>query len=87
MISTIQLDKKTKEKLDNLKIHNRETYNELLLRLLENDSPTNASRESLIETIEVFSDLEVMRNIAESLEEIRKGEYGTSLEEIEKELI
>lgn len=87
MISTIQLDKKTKEKLDNLKIHNRETYNELLLRLLENNSPTNASRESLIETIEVFSDPEVMRNIAESLEEIRKGEYGTSLEKIEKELI
>ena len=87
MISTIQLDKKTKQKLDNLKIHNRETYNELLLRLLENNSPTNASRESLIETIEVFSDPAIMRNIAESLEEIRKGEYGTSLEEIEKELI
>lgn len=82
MISTIQLDKKTKEKLDNLKIHNRETYNELLLRLLESNSPTNASRESLIETIEVLSDPEVMRGISEALNE----EEGISLEDLEKEL-
>ncbi len=75
MISTIQLDKKTKEKLDELKIHHRETYNELLLRLLEDNSPTNASRESLIETLEVLSDPESMRNIAEALRDFEKGEF------------
>jgi len=82
MISTIQLDKKTKEKLDNLKIHNRETYNELLLRLLENNSPTSASRESLIETLEVLSDSELMKGISEALNE----EEGIFIEDLEKEL-
>jgi len=83
MISTIQLDKKTKEKLDELKIHNRETYNELLLRLLENNSPTSASRESLIETLEVLSDPEVMKGISKALNE----EEGVFLEDLEKELM
>ncbi len=82
MISTIQLDKKTKERLDELKIHNRETYNELLLRLLENDSSTSVSRESLIETLEVLSDPEAMRGISEALSD----EEGISLEDLEKEL-
>jgi len=82
MISTIQLDKKTKEKLDNLKIHNRETYNELLLRLLENNSPISASRESLIETLEVLSDSELMKGISEALNE----EEGIFIEDLEKEL-
>ena len=86
MITTIQLDKKTKEKLDILKIHNRESYNELILRLMEGNSPAKASRESLIETIEVLSDPVAMRNIAEALESIERGEPGISLEELEKEL-
>lgn len=86
MITTIQLDKKLKEKLDSLKIHKRETYNELISRLIDGGSLVNASRESLIETIEVLSDPEAMRNIAEALERIDKGEYGTTIEEVEKEL-
>ena len=86
MITTIQLNKKTKEKLNVLKIHNRETYNELILRLIESNSPTKVSRESLIETIEVLSDPEMMKGIAEALQEIERRKSGASLEELEKEL-
>jgi len=86
MITTIQLDKKTKEKLDLLKVHSRESYNELISRIIKNASQSNSSpnfdRESLIETIEVLSDPDMMRGIAEALKE----EGGTSLEEFEKEL-
>ena len=82
-ITTIQLAKKTKERLDALKIHARETYNELILRVV-NNSPTNKeSRESLIETIEVLSDPDMMKGIAEALQEKKKGK---SFEELEKEL-
>ena len=85
MITTIQIDKKIKSKLDELKIHRRETYNELISRLIYN-FPKDADKESLIETIEVLSDPEAMRNIAEALERIDRGEYGTTIEEVEKEL-
>ena len=84
MITTVQLDKTTKKKLDSLKIHSRESYNELILRLIEN-CPVSADRESLIETIEVLSDPVAMKHIAEALESIERGEPGISLEEFEKE--
>ncbi len=82
MATTIQIDNKLKEKLNTLKIHHRESYNELIFRLLENSSPNNFDRESLIETIEVLSDPKIMRGIAEALRE--KG--GTPLEECERDL-
>ena len=82
MITTIQLDKRTKSMLDSLKIHSRETYNELILRLIERGSPFKASRESLVETIEILSDPETMKRLSKSLSE--KG--GKSLEELEIEL-
>lgn len=82
MATTIQIDNKLKEKLNTLKIHHRESYNELIFRLLENSSPNNFDRESLIETIEVLSDPKIMRGIAEALRE--KG--GTPLEEFERDL-
>lgn len=34
MVTTIQIDEKLKSRLDNLKVHHRETYNELILRLV-----------------------------------------------------
>lgn len=85
MITTIQLDKSLKDKLDSLKVHHRETYNELILRLIENFSPNNVDRESLIETIEILSDAETMRNLAEAIKEMNEGK-GIPLEQIEKEL-
>lgn len=86
MVTTIQLDEKIKERLDQLKVHHRETYNELISRLLNAVSPRNYDRESLIETIEVLSDPELMRGIGEALEEERKGKKGITLEELRKEL-
>ena len=84
-ITTIQLDNRLKEKLENLKIHNRETYNEVISRLLQNNSPQIASRESLIATIEILSDPKEMREIAEGLRDIEAGRT-ISLEKLKKEL-
>lgn len=84
-ITTIQIDTGMKEKLEKLKIHHRETYNELLVRLISQNSPQNLDRESLIETIEVLSDPEMMRGIGQGLEDFRKGNFFT-LDEIKKEV-
>ena len=75
MVTTIQLEKKLKEKLDKLKVHHRETYNELISRLIESSSPKKVDRESLVETIEVLSDPETMREVAEALEDYEKGKF------------
>lgn len=86
METTIRLNNAVKEKLDTLKIHHRESYNELISRLVESSSPANSDRESLIETIEVLSDPETMRKIAEAIERVNSGNYGIPLEDVKKEL-
>jgi len=85
MMTTIQLNLALKKKLDLLKVHKRETYNELLERILENCSPQKFDKESLIETIEVLSDLETMRNLTEALSDIGKKDKWVSFEQIKKE--
>lgn len=80
--TTIQIDKSLKEKLELIKLHQRETFNELISRLVSNQVPESASRESLIATIEVMSDPELMKGIKDGLEETG----GTSLEDFEREL-
>ncbi len=85
MVTTIQIEEELKERLDELKIHHRETYNELLFRLVNNYSPNNLDRESLTETIEIISDSETMRDIANAMENFEKGKWKT-LNQIEKEL-
>jgi hypothetical protein len=85
MVTTIQIDEKLKSRLDSLKVHHRETYNELILRLVNGCSPKEADRESLIETIEVLSDPEMMRGIRGALEEGSRGIRGKTLKELEKE--
>ena len=86
MVTTIQLDEKLKKKLDNLKVHHRETYNDIISRLVEGSSPKNSHRESLIETIEVLSDPRAMRSLAEAVERFNKGEKGVKFEDLKKEL-
>jgi len=86
MITTIQLDNKLKEKLDRLKVHHRESYNDLIARLIENCSPNKMDKESLVETIEILSDSETMRNLAEAMERFERGEKGVSFEGLKKEL-
>jgi len=82
MATTIQIDKSLKQRLDNLKVHQRETYNGLIERLLSNCSPKEIDKESLIATIEILSDPETMKNIAEALNE----DKGVSLESAKKQL-
>lgn len=84
MVTTIQIDESTKEKLNKLKVHHRESYNELILRLVNNFSSKDA--ESLMETIEIMSNPDLMRSLANGMEEIKKGNYGTSLKDLEEEL-
>jgi predicted transcriptional regulator len=85
MVTTIQIDEKLKSRLDQLKIHHRESYNELIQRIIDNNSKED-DRENLLETIEILSNPQEMRDIAESLESINKGEFGTPIEEVRKEL-
>jgi PHD/YefM family antitoxin component YafN of YafNO toxin-antitoxin module len=74
MVTTIQIDERLKEKLDNLKVHHRETYNELISRLISSKHD-KVNRESLIETIEVLSDPDTMRDIAEALDDYERGRF------------
>ncbi|MCH7850664.1 MAG: hypothetical protein IH845_03415 [Nanoarchaeota archaeon] len=85
MVTTIQIDESLKGKLDALKVHHRETYNELLVRLVGSFKPRE-DVESLKETLEIMSDPDLVRRIADSMERIEKGKYGISLDELEKEL-
>jgi predicted transcriptional regulator len=85
MVTTIQIDEKLKGRLDSLKVHHRETYNELILRLVNGCSPKEADRESLIETIEVLSDPEMMAGIARGLRDFKEGRFK-SFEQIKKEM-
>ena len=82
MVTTRQLDENVKQKLDNLKIHRRETYNDLLFRLV---SSLDKEKESLVETLEVLSDPKIMRDIAEALEDINDKAKWISWEKIKKE--
>jgi len=86
METTIRLNIETKKQLDKLKIHNRESYNELIQRMIQSGSLKEMDKESLIATIEVLSDPELMKGIKEALEEEQRGEYGMPLEEVKKEL-
>lgn len=85
MVTTIQLDEKVKAKLDELKIYSRETYNELIRRLIQNYNPKEMDKGSLVETIEIMSDPEMMEGIARGMRDFEKGKFKT-LAQIKKEL-
>ncbi len=84
MVTTIQLDEKTKAMLDKVKVHHRESYNELLQRIVE-VYQSGADRESLVETLEIMSDPNAMREIAEALEDYDNKKSKT-LKQFRKEL-
>lgn len=73
-ITTIQLEKPTKDKLDKLKEYERESYNEIIEKLLKGKG-RKVDEESLKETIEILSDPEILKNIAEALEDYQKGKF------------
>ena len=74
MITTIQIDSKLKEKIDELKVHERESYNEVIRRLVEG-CKGKIDEESLKETIEILSDPETLRDIAEALNDYEQGKF------------
>lgn len=93
MITTIQIDKSTKKKLDKLKTHPRETYNDVIKNITSqkiNDAQLtkNIDIESLLATIEVLSDPETMRSIAAAEEEYEKNGLKNyiSFNDMKKEL-
>jgi len=72
MVTTIQLRSETKARLDEVKVHPRETYDEAVNRLLEMAyDPEPLSEETL-------------QQIEEGIADIRAGRYR-SLEEIAQE--
>ena len=75
MITTIQVDQKTKEKLDNLKLYARESYNDILERLVAECKGKKIDEGSLKETIEILSDSGTLKDIAEALDEFSKGKF------------
>ena len=84
MVTTIQVDEKTKALLDKVKVHYRETYDELVKRLVYSYSNSH-EKEELIETLEIMSDPDEMREIAEGIEAYSAGK-GKSSRQLRMEL-
>ncbi len=73
MLTTLQLSKQTKERLDKMKIQSNETYESVIIRLIkssEDDLPLSE---------------ETIKNIEEALEDVKKGRVYSS-EEVKKRL-
>ena len=83
-ITTIQLDADTKRMLDKLKSYNRETYNDILRKLIATYS-RHGEDDNLVETLEIVSNPQEMREIAEGVEAYRVGK-GKTLTQLRKEL-
>jgi len=72
MVTTIQVTEETKEALERMKLFPRETYEDVICRLIE------ISREEELST-------ETIQNIEKALEDVKKSRlYST--EEVKKEL-
>ncbi|MBM3910066.1 MAG: hypothetical protein FJ356_00255 [Thaumarchaeota archaeon] len=70
MVTTIQLEEKIKQQIDELKNHPRETYNEVLKRLVK--IATKESEEELSP--------QTIKNIQKSLEDIKVGRVSSHKE-------
>jgi len=75
METTIRLNINVKEKLDSLKVHSRESYNEVLSRMIGECKTMNVDEESLKETIEILGDPEIMRDIADALNDFTNDKF------------
>lgn len=73
MATSIQVEKEIKARLDKLKNHPRETYNEVLTRLLK-----NARGDDVLSK-------ETIKNIEQGLADIKAGRVHTS-EQVKKKL-
>jgi predicted CopG family antitoxin len=70
--TTITIDLKVKKILDNLKKARRESYNDVLSRVLANNKD-NTDVDALKETVEILSDPETMTKLAKSIDDVRRG--------------
>lgn len=73
-ITTITLNMEVKRKLEKLKRYDRESFNELLSRLLFSKLAQKSNNSiDLAETVEILSNPEIMRSLAKSLDDLKKG--------------
>lgn len=70
--TTITIDLNVKKILDRLKRARRESYNDVLSRVLSN-SKNNVDVDSLQETVEILSDPDTMARLAKSMDDVRRG--------------
>ncbi len=73
MVTTIQVTEETKKALERMKLFPRETYEDVICRLIE------------INTEEEELSTETIQNIEKALEDVKKGRLH-STEEVKKEL-
>ncbi len=75
METTIRLNNSVKRKLDSIKIHSRESYNEVISRIVGEFKNLNVDEESLKETIDILGNPETLRDIAEAFNDFEKGKF------------
>jgi len=75
METTIRLNNSVKKRLDSIKVHSRESYNDVIARVIDKCKTLNVDEESLKETIEILSDPETLRDIAEAFSDFEKGKF------------
>lgn len=75
METTIRLNNSVKKRLDSIKVHSRESYNDVIVRMINECKTLNVDEESLKETIEILSDPETLRDIAEAFNDFEKGKF------------
>ena len=75
METTIRLNNSVKEKLDLIKVHARESYNDVINRMVGEYKTLNVDEESLRETVEILGDPEILKDIAEALNDFEKGKF------------
>ena len=71
--TTITLDRRVKKRLDRLKRHPREAYNDVIVRILGSPLSRSIDIDGLYETIEILSDPDVMRSLARSMDDLNTG--------------
>ena len=69
--TTITVEKKVKRRLDQLKRHAREPYNDVLERLIDSGSHDDVDVD---ETMAILSDPETMERLTRSLKQLAKGQ-------------
>ena len=86
MVTTIQIDENTKELLDRLKIHYRQSYNELIATILEEKMRKNGRKNimDLAGTWKNINDDEIEK-MKENIHQLRKHSTAQLLRKMEKQ--